>query len=146
MTGNILVAAIGDQQIALPAIEAQSVINFRNVTPVPHAPGRVAGLTALRSQVLTVIDCRNAVGLPPLGDKASSKRAIVVVNGGHHYALLVDQVADVTEMGGGLLPVPSHIDQAWASIAKGMVDSCAGLLLMIDVNALIFGANFRQHA
>jgi purine-binding chemotaxis protein CheW len=139
MNSQLLVAIIDGQKIGIPAIDVQSVIDLRTLTPVPHAPDRVAGMTALRSQLLTVINCRIAAGLNPAPVANGLGRAIVIIQDGHHYALMIDAVADVTDMQGPVQSVPSHLNAGWAAIARGMVDSAAGLLLVIDIHALIFG-------
>ena len=64
MTGQLLVIAlIAGRRCALSALDVKSVIEIGGVTPIPRTPGWIAGITALRSQALTVIDCRCALGL-----------------------------------------------------------------------------------
>ena len=68
MTGQLLVIAqIAGRRCALSANDVKSVIELGTVTPVPRAPDFITGITALRSQSLTVIDCRRALGLAEHG-------------------------------------------------------------------------------
>lgn len=63
MTGDLLVIAqIAGRRCALSALDVKSVIEIGTITPIPRAPVWIAGITALRSQALTVIDCRRALG------------------------------------------------------------------------------------
>ena len=65
------------------------------ITPVPRAAAHVAGLSALRSRVLTVIDCMRSLELGTADRQAGILEGAVVELDGHHYALIVDSVDDV---------------------------------------------------
>ena len=51
-----LIARIADQQVAISADTVESVVEVEAITPVPLAAPHIAGLAALRSRVLTIID------------------------------------------------------------------------------------------
>jgi purine-binding chemotaxis protein CheW len=91
----LLVAIIAGERVAICASEVESVVEIEAITPVPRGPAHLAGLAALRSRVVTVIDCR--VSLELGAGEAWSREAIVVEADGHPYALLVDTVEDVLE-------------------------------------------------
>jgi purine-binding chemotaxis protein CheW len=133
----LLVAVIAGERVAIPAADVESVVEIEAVTPVPRAPIHVAGLAALRSRVLTVIDCRVSLELDAAGLR--SREAIVVEVEGHAYALLVDAVEDVFEHDGAVEPIRTAIAPGWRRAAHGMVDTPAGLMLMIDTHALLAG-------
>jgi purine-binding chemotaxis protein CheW len=100
MTGLLLVASLAGERIAFPATEVESVVEIGDLTPVPGAAGHVAGLSALRSRVLTAIDCRAAL---TAGERIERPHdALVIVRDGHAYALLVDGVEDVVEATGSV--------------------------------------------
>lgn len=140
MNNLILIVVIGGSRVALPAAAVESVVEIDVLIPVPRAAPHVAGLSALRSRVMTVIDCRIALGLG-LGDKApgAGSEAVVVEIEGHHYALLVDVVDDVVEATGELEPVPIALGRGWERVALGLVQSEESPLLLIDVAALVNG-------
>ena len=95
MSEMLLVIAVAGRQAALGADAVSSVIEPSSVVPVPRAPAHVAGLAALRSRPLTMIDCRAALGVA--GDERSSgaQRAVVVEHEGHLYGLVVDRADDI---------------------------------------------------
>ena len=74
------------------------MVELDTLIPVPRAAPHVAGLSALRSRVLTVIDCQALARArrQPIARTAFARRVVVELDG-HHYALLVDQVEDVVE-------------------------------------------------
>ena len=63
MTEMLLVIMLAGRRAALPAVQVNAVVELAEVTPVPRAARHVAGLAALRSRPLTVIDCTAALGI-----------------------------------------------------------------------------------
>ena len=134
----LLIATIAGERLALSAAEVESVVEIEAVKPVPRAAPHVAGLTALRSRVLTVIDSVAALGEPCV-HKAAAQEAVVVEVDGHHYALLVDSVEDVVEHEGEMRPVRTPIAPGWRRVARGTVEVGGDLLLLVDTRALLAG-------
>lgn len=151
MTGDLLVIVqIAGRRCALRALDVKSVIEVAAITPVPRAPAWIAGITALRSQALTVIDCRRAIGLGggPGGtgeaEWPTDHRAVVVAEGGHSYALLVDGIEDITTSAGEVGQVPGGFGPHWSRIALGMIETMAGPALLVDLPALLAGPEAQR--
>ena len=139
MTQMLLVVMLAGRRAALPADRVNSVIEPANVVPVPRAPAHVAGLAALRSRPLTIIDCRAALGFAPDDSGAGGTRAVVVEHDGHLYGLKVDAADDIVEAIGAPKPVAGSPGPGWDRAACGMVESDAGPLLLLDIHALVAG-------
>ena len=139
MNDLLLVVTIAGRRIALKASEVHSVIELDTLTAVPRAPVHVAGLSALRSRVLTVIDCRTSLELAPLALDDGQPHAAVVEVEGHLYALLVDGIEDVVEARSDSLPVRTNLGRGWDRAALGMVESDTGPLLLLDVAGIVAG-------
>ncbi|SFR97134.1 chemotaxis protein CheW [Sphingomonas jatrophae] len=133
-----LIVAIDGQRIALPAAAVESVIELDALTPVPRGPAHLLGLMALRSRVLTVIDSRAAIGLPP-APPSERREAVVVEVEGAAYALTVDALDDVAEADGPPEPVRGTLAAAWAGVADAVVPVGGALALRINPAALIAG-------
>lgn len=145
MTGELLVVArIAGRRCALGALDVKSVIEIGTITPVPRAPAWISGITALRSQALTVIDCRRALGLAE-ADWPTDHRAVVVADGGHSYALMVDSIEDITTAEGEAGQVPGGFGAEWSRVASGMIETLAGPALMLDLAALLAGPEVARH-
>ncbi|MBX7496894.1 chemotaxis protein CheW [Qipengyuania sp. 6B39] len=138
MTQLLLQCLIAGRQAAIPASDVQSVIEVDEITPIPRTPDFIRGLTALRSQALTVIDCSLALGLESAGDQPDQRAAVVEIEG-HLYALLVDAAYDVGEASSEPVAVPGGFGPGWQRAARGMVETETGPTLLIDVEALIAG-------
>src|ERR1044072_4696130 len=96
MAELLLVVRLAGRRIAFPATEVEGVVELEGLAPAPCAAPHVAGLSALRSRVLTVIDGLAALDAGKAADTALAS-AVIVPSGGHPYALLVDDVEDVVE-------------------------------------------------
>jgi purine-binding chemotaxis protein CheW len=145
MSELLLVVVIAGERVALPAAAVESVVELDTLIPVPRAAAHVAGLSALRSRVLTVIDCMLSLDLGSTDHSRGIQEAAVVELDGHHYALIVDLVEDVIEAQSEPVPVRAAMAPGWERVSVGMVETESGPLLLVDVAALIGGAE-RQAA
>jgi len=135
MNNLYLLVTIAGNRVALPAASVESVVEIDRIDPVPLVADHVAGLFALRSRVMTVIDSHAAVCR---GHFAWDGRAeAVIVNcEGHGYAILVENVDDVVEAD---KPLQSRavLSAGWARVSRGTIDVDGEALLVIDPVALV---------
>jgi purine-binding chemotaxis protein CheW len=143
MNELLLIVTIAGQRVALPADAVESVVELDTLIPVPRAAPHVAGLSALRSRVLTVIDCMRSLELGVTDRPNNIREAAVVELDGHHYALIVDMVEDVVEARSEHSPMRAAMEAGWERVSAGMVETEAGPLLVVDVAALIAGAEAK---
>lgn len=136
----LLVIALAGRRAALPAERVNSVVELASVVPVPHAPPHIAGLAALRSRPLTIVDCRVALGFAPAEGGSATDRAVVVEHGGHLYGLKVDGADDVVAADGEA-PAADAGDPGpgWREASLGTRESEAGPLLVLDIARLVSG-------
>ena len=138
MAELMLICVIADRPVALPTARVKSVIDMGAITPVPGAKPHVLGLSALRSQALTVIDCRLALGFPPHKDPANA-RAVVTVMDDHAYALLVDEASVVSMPTVEPTGLTGGFGDEWRDVAQGMIETEQGPSLLIDLEKMIEG-------
>lgn len=136
MAELLLIARLAGRRVAFPASSVEAVVELEGITPVPRAAGHVAGLSALRSRVLTVIDGSASL---EFGSSAELREAIVVPSDGHTYAITVEEVADVIEPSAPPAPVKAPLGQGWDRVAIGMVEVEGELVLLVDPHLLIAG-------
>ena len=146
MNQLLLVASIAGSRVALPADEVESVVELEALISVPRAPAHVAGLSALRSRVLTVIDTQRSLGLGESDCSNGIREAAVVEIDGHHYALIVDSVEDVVEALSEPAPVRAAMGDGWERASLGMVETEEGPMLLVDIAALVAGAPIEARA
>jgi len=142
----LLVVTIAGERVGLPSDQAESVIELDALIPVPRAAPHVAGLSALRSRVLTVIDAKRSLELGDSDRSGDITEGVVVELDGHHYALIVDQVEDVVEALSDPAPVRGSMEAGWERVAEGMVETEIGPILLVNVASLVAGADARAAA
>ncbi len=135
MAELLLIVRLAGRRIALPAHDVEAVVELEGLTPAPGAADHVAGLAALRSRVLTVIDGMAALGLGRADPDA--REAIVVPSEGHPYALLVEEVEDVVEASAPPVQINAPIGLGWERVGIGMVEAGDELLLLVNPHLLI---------
>ena len=146
MNQLLLVVAIAGERVALPAAAVESGGELDPLIPVPRAAPHVAGLAALRSRVLTVIDCMCSLDLGATDCSDGIREAAVVELDGHHYALIVDQVEDVVEALSEPAPIRAAMGEGWERVSQGMIETETGPLLLIDIAALVAGVEVKAVA
>ncbi|WP_156678410.1 chemotaxis protein CheW [Sphingomonas profundi] len=140
-----LIATIAGQRVALAAAPIESAVEIAAITPVPRAPPHVAGLAALRSRVLTIVDCTCslALGRHPAETRG---RAVIVTVDAHQYGLLVDDVLDAVTITEPPRPAPLALAPGWAKATAGVVEHDGALLLLLDPAQLVDGPPERAAA
>jgi purine-binding chemotaxis protein CheW len=139
MNELLLIVSVGESRVAFPAAAVESVVELEALIPVPRAAPHIAGLSALRSRVLTVIDTMRSLSLGDTDCSDGIRDAAVVEIDGHHYALIVDTVEDVVEARSEPSPVRAAMGEGWERVALGLVETDEGPFLLVDIDALVAG-------
>lgn len=85
---------LDDQMYGIDVRSVQEVIRFQEMTEVPLAPESVVGLINLRGQIVTAIDLRKRLRLPPRSSDRLPMNVVIHGEGGA-ISLLVDRIGDV---------------------------------------------------
>ena len=135
---------LAGETYAVNVMQVQEVLRVAEITPVPGAPDYVLGIINLRGNVVTVIDARKRMGLPPPMLDDSSRIAIIEV---HHQVvgILVDSVAEVVDLR------PSEIDSApnvgneeASRYIQGVASRDGELLILLDLNKFLSTAEWAE--
>lgn len=138
MSQLYLFATLAGTRIAVETEEVEAVVRLAEISPVPGMGVQVAGLSALRSRVLTIIDAAALIrGAPTPADRRGL--AIIANISGHSYGIMVDGVSDICTVPDGRLPLRGQIDRNWAPYARGIVEYADGPCLLVSLSAFIEG-------
>ena len=138
MTDLLVIALIAGRRCAMHAHDVHSVIEAGTISPIPRTPDHIVGLSALRSQALTVVDCRLSLGIA-LDGLPTDERAAVVKVAGHSYALQVDAIEDVEQSLSEPAQVSGGFGPEWSRAGKGMVETTGGPALLLDIQQIVAG-------
>ena len=139
MIRMMLIVTIDGARVALPADRIDCVIELGALTPVPKSSPAIAGLSTLRSRVLTVIDTPVAIGLHDgrSEEVGSHGRAVVVRHDGHDYALSIDAAQDVRQARAELDPLSLDVGKGWSRVALGVATIDDEAVLAVDIDRII---------
>lgn len=138
MNGLYLFARIAGTAVAISTDEVDAVVRLHELSPVPGVQSHVAGLSALRSRVLTIIDAAALV----LRQKSEAHlsveseaecHAIVCEIGGHGYGILVDRVDDIQTIESPPVPICGRIDPLWQPYVTGVIETPSAPYFLITL-------------
>jgi purine-binding chemotaxis protein CheW len=134
---DLITLTIAGHQFGIPVLQVQDVLGPQRVTRVPLAPPEIGGSLNLRGRIVTAIDVRLRLGLPPR-PKDKPGMSIVVELYGELYSLMVDEVGEVLS----LLPedferTPATLDVRWRELSSGIYRLNGALLIVLEVDRLL---------
>lgn len=134
---QILTIMVAGQAVGIPALRVHDVLGPQRIGRVPLAPPEVAGTLNLRGRVVTAIDLRLCLQLPPRPTD-QAPMSVVVDPGGEPYALLVDQVGEVLTVSAATFePSPATLPARWRERAVGVHRLDGQLLVLLDIDRLL---------
>ncbi len=124
---------VEDLFFGVDVLKVQEVMRHQGMTRVPLAPPVIRGLINLRGQIVTAIDMRCRLGLPPR-DLDSKLMNIVVRYGDEAISLLVDEIGDVLQVGADKFERrPDNLDPRIRDLIPGVYKLSSRLLLVLDI-------------
>jgi purine-binding chemotaxis protein CheW len=124
---------IAGQLFGIPVLQVQDVLGPQRITRVPLAPPEVAGSLNLRGRIVTAIDLRTRLRLPPL-PQGQTGMSVVVDHGGELYSIVVDAVGEVLRLGADTAERnPATLDPIWREVSGGIYRLDKTLLIVLDV-------------
>ena len=125
---------LADQWLGVPVMAVQEVLVAMRIARVPLAPDAIAGFLNLRGQIVTAVDLRTTLQLPPR-DADAEVMNVVVRHESELFAFMVDEVGDVVSVVSDTVePTPAILDRRWRTACTGIVRRERGLLLIMDVH------------
>jgi purine-binding chemotaxis protein CheW len=136
-TEGFVTVVTGGQLFGLRLERVRDVFVPRGLSQVPLAPPEVAGLLNLRGRIVTAIDLRRRLGLPPRSD-GGAPVAVGIEERGELYGIIVDRVGDVLRLKRSSYdPNPVNLDQRWTKVCAGVHRLDHGLMVVLDVDKIL---------
>jgi len=136
-----LTLTVAGQLCGVPVLAVRDVLGAQAITRIPLAPPEVAGSLNLRGRIVTAVDLRRRLGLPPR-EGGGGAMSVVVERDGELYSLLADSVGDVLPLPPrDRAPNPPTLDPLWRDVSRGVHRLGENLLILLDVeHVLAIGA------
>jgi purine-binding chemotaxis protein CheW len=130
-------ATIGGQLFGLPIWRVQDVFVPERLARVPLAAPEIAGMLNLRGRIVTAIDMRRRLGLPPLDD-GRPRMAVGIESKGESYGLLIDAIGEVLKLpAASREDNPVNLDARLARVSAGVHRLEGSLLVVLDVDRVL---------
>lgn len=130
---------VGNMLIGADIRQVEEINRHVEVTAVPHAPDHVRGVINLRGEVVTVVDLRTILGLPPT-ETTKQTRTVVVHSKDEQIGLLIDRIADVVKTRhDDIDPPPANLGSVKGRFFKGVHKLETELLTILDIDAALAG-------
>ena len=128
---------VAEQLCGVPVLGVLDILGEHAITRIPLAPTEIAGSLNLRGRIVTAIDLRRRLRLPP-APADQPRMSVVAEQGGELYALLVDQVSEVMSLKANAFERnPPTLPPAWAQFSSGIYRLEGRLLVVLDVAKLL---------
>ena len=128
---------VHDQLFGVSVHRVQDILMPQAIAWVPLAPPEVRGSINLRGRIVTVIDMRKRLGLPPR-ETATRDMGVTVEHQHDLFTLLIDAVGDVISLSADRFePNPSTLNARWREIADGVYRLDGRLMVVLNVERLL---------
>lgn len=122
---------VADLLLGIEVLNVQEIMRYQELTEVPLAPPEIQGLINLRGQIITAVNLRRRMNLPPGEDDTDSMNVVTRING-EVISFMVDSVGDVVEVEEDTFePVPSTVDVTIRGLVSGVYKLEDQQLLMV---------------
>ena len=129
---------IGDQMFGIPVLRVQDILTPDQIAPIPLAPKEVVGSINLRGRIVTVIDVRTRLSLPPREGDNTGNMGVTVEQDNELYTLLVDKIGDVIGLSKEFYEKnPATLDPKWREFSNGVFRLEGSLMVVLDINNLL---------
>lgn len=141
---QLVTMTVDGQLFGIPILKVQDIVEPDQITPVPLAPGAIAGVLNLRGRIVTVIDMRELLG-GKSNEEQVKQMSVTVEYKGDLFTFLVDSIGDVRS-----LP-RKHFDKPPATLDEHLRRLCSGvfrleedLLVVLDVDRMLDEENIMK--
>ena len=117
--------------LGIEVLDVQEVLRYQDLTEIPLASSEIQGLINLRGQIITAINLRSRMHLPPSPNEKDSMNIVARINN-EVISFLVDSVGDVLEVDNESFErVPSTVDASTRNLVSGVYKLEGQRLLMV---------------
>jgi purine-binding chemotaxis protein CheW len=140
---GLAVMELGGEYFGVELADVQEFCNITQLSPIPCCPPHILGAMSLRGDLLTLIDPRAALNLPPAarGDKAVVARVSTSLSTGlgeQAMGIAVDAVHDVVYLRSEDLQVaPLALRERYGAEITGTAPYAGRMMTVLDLPALL---------
>ena len=132
---GLAVVELGGECFGVELASVQEFCDITQLSAIPCCPPHILGAMSLRGELLTLIDPRAALNLPPA---PRGGKAVVASLGEQALAIAVDEVRDIVYLRGHeLQPPPSALREQCGAEVSGTAPYADRMMTVLDLPALL---------
>lgn len=136
---ELLIARCGERLIGVFADEADQVVNWKPLSPLPNAPGSVLGVASVRGRISTVLDPLFILGERRAEDfEAAPFDFIITLRGDEQLALAVERAERIIEI--FIDDIEPFGSSGGAGLVRGILQTEGKLVAVLNVRELFTAA------
>lgn len=126
---------LAGERYGIPVQKVQEIIRLPDITKVPQAPGYVEGLANLRGMIITVVNGRAKLGLPPR-QYDDATRVLILALDARTAGYLVDSISEVISVSReDMEKVPDDLPNQ--DYLTGLVRAERGVVMLLDPEKVV---------
>jgi purine-binding chemotaxis protein CheW len=134
---QVAVIDLGGEYFGIGLESVREFTRITNLTPLPNCPEHIVGNMNLHGNILTLIDIRPLLEMPP-GRFGSSARVVVVSVEGITAGIAVDEIHDIASLSpSDVAPLPATARHAVESCAQGTARYGDGAMTILDIGRIL---------
>ncbi len=138
---EIVVFAVGERSIAVPASVVRELIRAVAVTRLPGAPTGVEGVIDVRGTLIPVVDLSERFGMPARTIRSSDQLLICDVSVGP-LAIRADRVIELRALAAGSVPAGAEAD----TLVRSLMRTSDGVIVICELSAFLAEADITALA
>ena len=132
----LAVVELDEEYFGVELDAVQEFCEIAHISPIPCCPKHILGAINLRGNLLTLLDLRAALNLPPATQ--ISNKAVVARLGEHAVGVSVDEVHDVIYLRQEeIQAAPAMLREQSGAEIKGAVHYAEKMMVVLDLPALL---------
>jgi len=134
----IAVVLLNDEYFGIDLLSVREFANISDIVPIPCTPEHILGCINLRGNIITLMDMRRAIHLPPLPPQADGKIVVIKTPDEFAVAIIVDSVKEVIYVHPQkITPVPTTASSVSGDYLAGEMRYQNKLLTLLDLNLIL---------
>lgn len=128
---------LGHEVYGVLVKQVREILRINNISPVPGAPDYIVGITNIRGNVVSVIDGRRRINLPP-AEYTDLSRMIVMESEDDIVAVVVDNVTDIIDLPESAIDSSPKLNKSNNSkYVSGVIANSKQLIIILDSEKFI---------
>ena len=117
------------QDYGINVLQVQEILCAGDITPVSGAAPFVLGVINVRGNIVTVVDARRRLGLPPREADGSIDWIVILDVNDEHVGLVVDEVLEVEVLDDSLV---ENLQGDASFQVEGVIEKETGMMILVD--------------